>query len=278
MTDQKNTLVRIAKKFRKYVPGQLFAKNDTESQPTNDAMLRELTIFHVTHWKAGSQWIYKILRQCAPDRIVAPRVGGGQFSTQPLEAGKVYPTIYVTRQQFESAQLPEHWRRFVVIRDLRDTLISAYFSFKVSHPVLDASMEMLRTKLTSSDFDDGLIFLMDNWLPLCVRIQTSWLDAGERVLRYEDLLEHDVELLEQVLLDECQLPIERERFRTIVLANRFERIAKGRQRGQEDLTAHERKGIAGDWRNHFDDRVKAAFKERFSDLLVATGYERDSNW
>jgi hypothetical protein len=36
--------------------------------------------------------------------------------------------------------------------------------------------------------------------------------------------------------------------------------------------AHQRKAIAGDWRNYFSERVKQAFKARYGDLLVASGY------
>ena len=64
----------------------------------------------------------------------------------------------------------------------------------------------------------------------------------------------------------------------MVLANRFERLTGGRKRGQEDLAAHERKGVAGDWRNYFSERVTLAFKARYGGLLVATGYEQDLNW
>src|SRR5438094_8552557 len=31
------------------------------------------TVLHVTHPKAGSQWLHKILRQCAPERAVTPQ-------------------------------------------------------------------------------------------------------------------------------------------------------------------------------------------------------------
>src|SRR5262245_49094046 len=96
----------------------------------------ELTIFHVTHHKAGSQWINRILHALAYDRIVQPEVESTQFLTKPIIQGSVYPTVYVTREQFESVKLPRHWKRFVVIRDLRDTLVSAYFSFKHSHALV----------------------------------------------------------------------------------------------------------------------------------------------
>ncbi|MGB9871743.1 MAG: Wzt carbohydrate-binding domain-containing protein [Anaerolineae bacterium] len=236
------------------------------------------TIFHITHWKAGSQWIHKILAQCVPDKIVPPQLDETQFLHWPLQPGKVYPTVYVTKQQFDSVRLPSNFRRFVIIRDLRDTLVSAYFSIKVSHPVLEPRLANWRAVLHSLSLEDGMIYLMDEWLPGCARIQVSWLEAGERLIRYEDLLEHDLEILEPLLLEQCQLPVSRERFREVVLANRFERLTGGRPRGQEDISAHERKGIAGDWRNYFTDRVKQAFKTRYGGLLVATGYEKDLNW
>jgi hypothetical protein len=81
-------------------------------------------IFHVTHWKAGSQWRNKILNRCVGDRVVFAEDDTAQFLHRPLLAGHVYTTCYVTRHEFYSVRLPEPWRRFVVIRDLRDTLVS----------------------------------------------------------------------------------------------------------------------------------------------------------
>ena len=52
----------------------------------------------------------------------------------------------------------------------------------------------------------------------------------------------------------------------------------GRPSGQEDITAHELKGVAGDWRNYVSERVKQAFKARYGDLLVASGYALDLGW
>lgn len=236
------------------------------------------TIFHITHWKAGSQWIYKILNKCAPDSIIAPKAGEAQFVEEPIQQGKIYPTTYVTKEQFEKVVLPENWRRFVIIRDLRDTLVSSYFSIKISHPILESRMKEWRERLNSLTLEEGLIYLIDEWLFYPANIQGSWSDSGEKIIRYEDLLEHDVEILEPVLLDQCKLPVTRERFREIVLASRFENLTKGRKRGEENLHAHERKGVSGDWRNYFSVKVKDVFKARYGALLVATGYEKDLDW
>jgi hypothetical protein len=83
----------------------------------------------------------------------------------------------------------------------------------------------------------------------------------ERLIRYEDLLEHDLEVLQPLLLDECQLPVDRARFCEILMTNRFER-----------------KGIAGDWRNYFSDEIARRFKNRFGGVLRAIGYERTLDW
>lgn len=236
------------------------------------------TIFHVTHWKAGSQWVHKILRECTPGLLVPPQLDEAQFHHWPLQPGKIYPTVYVTNEAFDEVRLPRDWRRFVIIRDLRDTLVSGYFSAKLSHPILDPRNARWRKTLNLLPLDAGLIYLMSVWLPMSARIQRSWAEAGEPIIRYEDLLDHDLEILERVLVEECQLPVSRKRFREVVVASRFESITRGRMRGDEDVSVHERKGIAGDWRNYFTDGVKQAFKDCYGDLLILTGYERDLNW
>jgi len=234
-------------------------------------------VFHITHWKAGSQWVLRVLLRCVPELIVHPEIDRSQFRQRPLQAGKVYPTVYVPKNEFDTVVLPRNWRRFVIIRDLRDTLISAYFSSMFSHTLMTKRMEDRRNALQPLGFEDGLIYLIDDFLPGCARIQSSWLEAGERLIRYEDLLENDVEIFERVLIEECRLPISRSHLREAVIDNRFEHFT-GRKRGDEDVMAHDRKGVAGDWRNYFSDRVKQSFKDRYGDLLIATGYEQDPDW
>jgi len=85
-------------------------------------------------------------------------------------------------------------------------------------------------------------------------------------------------LLEEVLIGRCGLDVEPAVLREIVLANRFAEQTNGRANGIQDRSAHNRKGIAGDWRNFFTDRIKRAFKARFGGLIVETGYEKNLDW
>ena len=212
------------------------------------------TVFHITHHKAGSQWINRILHSLAFDRIVPSEVDVAHFLAKPIQVGMIYPTLYVTHQQFESVSVPRDSRRFVVIRDLRDTLVSAYFSFRNSHPYTNEYYQNLRETLTELDQEDGMIYLAETWLTKPAQVQWSWVAAGEPIIRYEELLSRDEEILERVLVSRCGLPIRRQKLREVILANRFEARA-GRKRGSEDVNSHERKGVSGDWRNHFTDRI-----------------------
>jgi hypothetical protein len=69
-----------------------------------------------------------------------------------------------------------------------------------------------------------------------------------------------------------------ETLRSILDAKSYENLSGGRKKGEEDVTSHYRKGVPGDWVNHFTPELKAKFKRRFGGLLQKTGYEPDDSW
>jgi lipopolysaccharide transport system ATP-binding protein len=233
-------------------------------------------LIHVTHQKAGSQWIHRILRDAFPGEVIRPQLNSAHFTQSKVEQGKIYPTVYLTKDEFDQANLPPQWYRFVIVRDLRDTMVSAYFSIKFSHPTV-GEIETWRKMLNDMSEEDGMFWVLEKWLPRVASIQYSWWKSGERLIRYEDLLRNDVGVLKQIIIDEAGWPITPEELEKIVIANRFENIT-GRQKGVEDIKAHERKGISGDWQNHFTPQVKDAFKALYGGLLVALGYDDDLSW
>ena len=52
----------------------------------------------------------------------------------------------------------------------------------------------------------------------------------------------------------------------------------GREPGEADPTQHARKGVVGDWRNHFSREAAQLFDQLAGDTLVRLGYERDRGW
>jgi hypothetical protein len=53
----------------------------------------------------------------------------------------------------------------------------------------------------------------------------------------------------------------------------FARLSGGRTPGDEDITSHYRRGVAGDWTNHLTEKHLDAIRDRFGDLVERLGYE-----
>lgn len=269
------------------------------------------TVFHITHYKSGSQWVLQVLRECAPERFVAPHVDLGQFYKAPLIPGAIYPTIYVSYSNFQNTVYPsldidernyrysetdgaavKNWynffvkrlpvRKFVIIRDLRDTLVSLYFSVKISHAVVSKKLAEGRKRLNQLDFEDGFWEMLEpgNRGDVQAIIQESWQDPCRRgealLIRYEDMIADEVGQFEKII-HYCEIDISRQRLHEIIKSNSFVNRT-GRRPGDEDVSSHYRKGISGDWENYFTDRIKTRFKERFGQHLIRMGYEKDLKW
>lgn len=96
-------------------------------------------------------------------------------------------------------------------------------------------------------------------------------------VRYEDLLERPEEEVRR-LLEFLRAEASEKTVKRCVNAASFDKLSKGRTRGQEDPTSFFRKGIAGDWSNVFTEQDKALFKKEAGDLLIQLGYEKDDSW
>ena len=93
---------------------------------------------------------------------------------------------------------------------------------------------------------------------------------------YEDLLGDGPRVVRE-LLAFLGLPADEAVVADLLERSSF-RFYTGRQPGQEDRKRFYRKGVAGDWRNHFSDEHKAVFKQLAGDTLIALGYEKDLTW
>lgn len=260
------------------------------------------TIFHITHPKSGSQWVKQVLLECAPERFIQPDQDAAFFYKKAIRPGMIYPALYLSKRQFytvlnkrkldkpiPSLILPIHYlnwyrfgvlkkpyRTFVVIRDLRDTLISLYFSLKHSHPIINQAMSDTRVNLNQISEEEGLLYLMKTEINYFHWLQLSWAKEEILLLRYEELIIDEFTEFQRIM-DYCEIDIDEENLRKIVERNSF-RARSGRPKGNEDVTSHYRKGVAGDWPNHFSERMTEEFKAQYGKTLIQTGYEKDMNW
>lgn len=222
------------------------------------------TLLHLTHAKAGSTWITVILHELFGE-AVAPRgtrvaeESGGDLSQHVFESGLVYPSMFMTRDEVLAHTELNGCKRFVVIRDLRDTMVALYFSVKLSTPVEGAPSEIRQPQ----NDEEGLLQMLDSRIARIAAIQSSWLKQGEIVLRYEQLLEKGPELLRDAFIRRLALPVSEGALKRAILNAPAER---GRRTG------------AIDWRKHFTPKVRARFAERFGQVLIDAGYEKDLAW
>ena len=146
------------------------------------------TLIHVTHAKAGSTWIAHLLARLFGSRC-APRgtnaLNGCKVADYVFQSGRVYSAMFLTRDEVTAHAELEGVSRFVVIRDLRDTLISLYFSLKVSHASGHRLVDSTREMLQDLSEEEGLLHLIENNLSRIAALQTSWLGHDDLVLSYE---------------------------------------------------------------------------------------------
>lgn len=232
-------------------------------------------VFHITHWKAGSMWVNGVLKFLARDRFVVVKNEWPYIEKETLRPGGVYSPIYLGKQKFleQVGDLPH--RRIIVIRDLRDTLVSWYFSLRYSHPT-NGFVSDQRASLEAMSTEEALISLMEGRLDHMKGVQSSWLGDSGLLVRYEDLIADEFAAYARIS-QFCGFDVSEEALKRIIVFNSFE-DRTGRKKGDEDLGSHRRKGIAGDWRNHFTERVTDAFKTRYGEHLVDTGYETSLDW
>jgi hypothetical protein len=201
------------------------------------------------------------------------------------------------------------YRAFHMIRDPRDIIVSGYFSHLYSHGLYSGSAEHIldwrRQLVAAATVEDGLLLELEFEAWNFENI-ANW-DYGNPAImeiRYECLITNPLGLFTQVakflgvsvpancfftslsMLREWLLwRITHKSYRQhaclpqpilshILRKHAFERKTGNRQRGEEDVKHHYRKGIAGDWRNYFTPRVEAAFEERYCVLRERFGYAK----
>jgi lipopolysaccharide transport system ATP-binding protein len=131
--------------------------------------------------------------------------------------------------------------------------------------------------LHSTEKEDGFRYLFDRDLARFSAIQRSWLQSGDTVVRYEDLITNGKTAFEHLFCDRLDLPVSPRQVGLAVEACSFEKL-HGRKLGQVDEKAHARQGLPGDWKNHFTPALRKDFAQRTGDLLTTAGYEKDDAW
>lgn len=278
---------------RNLVPNRVkaaFAENRVRlTRVTRRSELRN--VYHCCVHKTGSQWVRKVLADPAVYRVTglrtyayAPRMPGGRESRsypdrrfdRPFPANTVVSPLYIPYANLVELPKPEPWRALFVGRDPRDVVVSWYFSSAKSHPTRDnPGLQRARGELAALDLEEGLVFtirrLESHGLFAALGSWAGVDDPRVLLVRYEDLVGADAETAWGRVFDHCDVALGPAERRALLARYSFEALS-GRQRGQEDQGSKLRKGVAGDWRNHFTPAVESVFAEVTGDLVSRLGY------
>ncbi len=96
-------------------------------------------------------------------------------------------------------------------------------------------------------------------------------------IRYEDLMDDPISCL-KASLQAVGVEIDNRRIQDTSSRLQFSIFSGGRKRGVEDKKSHFRKGISGDYVNHFNGLHKAICKQIIGYHLIELGYEKDLCW
>lgn len=235
-------------------------------------------IYHCTVHKTGSQWIKALFSDPTVYRHSGLLPYDPRFYKRrklPLiPAGRAGLALFHSYPRFKKISKPGTYRAFFVIRDPRDIVISSYFSLRNSHAPMGDILQARKT-LQEVPMKEGLLYVIERHSKRNLFKQLrSWAVAPSsetfRLFRYEDLTgERQPEEVDQ-LMRHCGITLPATELEALLSRYSFSRMRKDREAAGK--VSHYRKGKAGDWGNHFDDEVYAAFTAATGNLVELLGY------
>ncbi|MCE7995852.1 MAG: sulfotransferase domain-containing protein [Roseivirga sp.] len=185
---------------------------------------------------------------------------------------------------------PRFGRAIGILRDGRDIAVSAYYHFLHENDRNPKAMvAMHRKALPFSDYDDIRTNLPE-FIHYLFEVysqgvtHSSWSDhvrsclgsTSVCVVKYEDLLAKP----SKELIKACEFLNEKPDLAIIdeVINNHSFASKSKRKPGDENSASFLRKGIAGDWKNHFSIESCQVFNKFGGKELIMAGYESDDSW
>lgn len=153
-----------------------------------------------------------------------------------------------------------------IIRDGRDVCVSGWFhNLRLNNPEF---------RRRFPDFASYVAYTTENhWAPYIQRSRRFGNAFPDRYheLRYERL-HADPEASVGALLGFLGVDDGKDAVAACLDAGAFERLSGGRKQGEADAGSFYRKGVVGDWREHFDAAAIAAFRRCGGALADELGY------
>jgi hypothetical protein len=169
-----------------------------------------------------------------------------------------------------------------VIRDPRDMIVSAYYYHRWCHEEWcttksDDGLSWQDRLLTASESEGMTMEIRRASYLIEAMLRWDYTNPNFLEVRFEDLITDPSGQFQNIFQRFGFSDEQVEVGLKVVKECSFEKMTK-RQRGQEAPTHHFRKGVAGDWKQHFKEEHILLFKELYPGALTALGYEPDDSW
>jgi hypothetical protein len=160
-------------------------------------------------------------------------------------------------------------------RDLRDVAVSYHFY------VHNTPWHPEHKRHHNKSVQEGLSVFAIRMLPAYIKWVHSWKNNANPEhsiqLRYEDMLADPIAGMTNVAtLFELDNSIET--ITAIVEKHSFKNMSGGRSSGESSITSFARKGVSGDWKNHFTPELREQYGRLLSDFLIENEYETNDSW
>ncbi len=158
----------------------------------------------------------------------------------------------------------------VTFRDLRDVAVSHVFYVKRTtyHPQ--------HTVYKNLDIKQSLELFAKTLLPEYVQWVNSWSRfAGDPLcymLRYEDLRADTFKFVKEVT-GHFSMSVSEKEIQQVIDNNSFEKLSGGKVQGENNTGNFFRKGVQGDWKNHFDESLIDLYNTQLSGFNAQYGYD-----
>jgi sulfotransferase family protein len=212
--------------------------------------------------KSGSTWLEKMLCDLpgfvrwVPGNIKFGQADLRRSDFDPPPPGYTVTKVHTPPSETNLGVVHALSRPYVVLtRDLRDIAVSWSFY------VLNTPDHHRHKDIRGLPVERVIDYFIEHRLPEYAWWQSEWTRRLDPklglMIRYEDLLDDAAGHFARVV-EHFGVRAGPERIGDIVERHAFARVT-GRKRGQEDQTSFNRKGVAGDWRNHLSPEQASAF-------------------
>ena len=175
-------------------------------------------------------------------------------------------------------------RTIYIVRDPRDVAVSYYWHvLRTGGPGLRDVESTMGVTMTPEKLRQNLPALIE-YLQLgrCGAVAYSQhinqaLANDYNIIKYEDLLTDCYSTLSESFSRLTGGHVDEARLRETVSRHTFE-AETGRAPGVAAPENYIRKGVSGDWKNHFSDKALRVLDEHCGETMVKLGYESDRTW